>query len=407
MFTGLDDLHESNEFLSLLLDNITSAVLIADADRRIHRFNRSFLDLFDSPQRAPSEARFGEAMRCRYKEDEDRPCGQTSNCENCELRGTLLETLTKRVPVDRAPLSREFYRGGKPVLKHLELSTRKLIFARQDMVMVIITDVTDEVNQREELERKTRQLETDLTAAAGIQRSLLPQENLPLDSVRMAWRFRPSGQIGGDFFNFHCPDGNRLGLYMLDVCGHGVSAAFMATTASQFLLSRRGLFSEDGGIRDPADVLNSLEEEFPFERFSSYLTIACATLDLAEGMFTYACAGHPPPVLIEGDGSISALDRHGPIIGLGGGKPFTQAEILLRPGDRVVLYTDGILDTRDPEGEFFGDDRLMDVLGAQRARPIRSMADALWDEVEKFSGRQRPEDDISILALEYCPPLRD
>ena len=404
MNSDLDDLHESNDFLNLLLDNISSAVLIADEKGRIHRFNRSFLDLFDSPQRDPTETRFGEAMRCRYREDESRPCGETTHCENCILRQTLIETLTKDVPVDRAPLTREFYREGRAETRHLELSTRGLSFKGREMVLVIIHDVTDEVTQREELERKNRQIDDDLAAAAGIQRSLLPKDHLALDSVRLAWRFRPSGQIGGDFFNFHCPDNERLGLYMLDVCGHGVSAAFMATTASQFLLSRQGIIGRGGGVRAPARVLSNLEDAFPFERFGSYMTIACATLDLTDGRFTYACAGHPPPILLESDGSVSPLTHHGPIIGLGLGPGFTEEEILLRHGDRVVLYTDGILDTRSPEGAFFGEERLVEVLTAYRSRPLQEAADEVWESVQTFGRRRRPEDDISILVLEYRVP---
>ncbi len=401
MFTDLEDLHESNDFLNLLLDNITAAVLIADGGGRIHRFNRSFLDLFDSPQRDPTETRFGEAMRCRYHGEEGRPCGETTHCGNCVLRQTLVETLTKDVPVDRQPLTREFFRGGQASTRHLELSTRKLAFKGRDMVLVIIHDVTGEVTQREELERKSRQINDDLAAAAGIQRNLLPKDRLDLDSVRLAWRFRPSGQIGGDFFNFHCPDHERLGLYMLDVCGHGVSAAFMATTASQFLLSRQGIMGRGGGVRAPASVLNSLEAAFPFERFGSYMTIACATLELGEGKFTYACAGHPPPILIEADGSVSPLSHHGPIIGLGAAQGFTEDEILLRDGDRVVLYTDGILDTRSPDGEFFGEERLIEVLTAHDGRSVQDTADGVWEAVQTFGRRRRPEDDVSILVLEY------
>lgn len=401
MFTDLEDLHESNDFLNLLLDNITAAVLIADEDGRIHRFNRSFLDLFDSPQRDPSETRFGEAMRCRYQGEEARPCGETTHCGNCVLRHTFVETLTKDVPVDRQPLTREFFRDGQAELRHLELSTRRLAFKGRAMVLVIIHDVTEEVTRREELERKNRQIEGDLAAAAGIQRSLLPKDPLDLDSVRLAWRFRPSGQIGGDFFNFHCPDHERLGLYMLDVCGHGVSAAFMATTASQFLLSRQGIMGRDGGVRAPAKVLNSLEDAFPFERFGSYMTIVCATLELGEGRFTYACAGHPPPILIEADGSVAPLSHHGPIIGLGAGPGFTEDEILLRNGDRLVLYTDGILDARNPEGDFFGEERLIEALTGPGQPSVQEAADAVWDAVQSFGRRRRPEDDVSILVLEY------
>ena len=138
MWTEIDDLKESNEFLNLLLDNINSAVLIADENLQIHQFNDSFLNLFDSAAESILEASFGETAGCVNAITENKSCGQTSYCARCILRRSLIQTLTDRVPVDNQPLNRVFYINGTPVEKHLQFSTRTIMYQGRKMFLIII-----------------------------------------------------------------------------------------------------------------------------------------------------------------------------------------------------------------------------------------------------------------------------
>ena len=128
MWTELEDLKESNEFLNLLLDNINSAVLIADENLQIHQFNNSFLSLFDSAAESVLEASFGETAGCVNAITENKACGQTSHCAQCILRRSLIQTLTDRVPVDNQPLNRVFYINGEPVQKHFHSAPAQSCF---------------------------------------------------------------------------------------------------------------------------------------------------------------------------------------------------------------------------------------------------------------------------------------
>ncbi len=386
MWTELKNLKESNEFLNLLLDNINSAVLIADENLRIHQFNDSFLNLFDRATESVLETSFGETVGCVNAIIENKTCGATSQCSQCILRSSLIHNLIDRAPVNNQPLNRVFYIKGKPVEKHFQFSTRPITFQGRKMFLIIIYDVTDIELQKIELQRKQKRIDQDLESAAAIQKSLLPDRSPRIENIRVAWRFEPCEQIGGDIFNIHNMDERNVGLYMLDVCGHGVPAALISVAVSQFLISGDGLLGNNCEHVSPDIVVNRLDDAFPFERFDSFFSIICMKLDLQEGLLTYSSAGHPPPLLVHPDGFIETLDRRGPSIGIGIGSKETisQETIKLQAGDKILLYTDGLLENRNPAGDFFGKMRFYDVLQKYRNEPVEEIVEAVYTSVKDF-----------------------
>jgi sigma-B regulation protein RsbU (phosphoserine phosphatase) len=402
MTIDLNDLRESNEFLNLVLDNMGAAVLIADEDFQIHQFNDSFLSLFDNAALPVLPAKtFGEVSGCVNAVKENTRCGESSQCAACVLRHSLIQTLLADAPVDRKPLERIFYIKGQAVQKYLRFTTRRITYQGRTMILVIIYDVSDIEQQKAELERRQRLIEKDLKAAAGIQRSLLPEKNPIVRKLKTAWRFIPCERIGGDIFNIHPVDDNQVGLYMLDVCGHGVPAAMIAVAVSQFLLGSRGLLGGGCELVSPETVLNNLDEAFPFERFESYFSIVCMTLDVERGRLTYGSAGHPPPVLLHPGGGLEVLDFRGPVIGYGAGGRFRQEQVTLAPGDRIILYTDGILETRSRRGQAFGKERFYELLSRFSGLGLEDLVDSVFAEGKAFLDGAKPDDDISLLGIEY------
>ena len=399
--TELKDLKESNEFLNLLLDNINSAILIADENLQIHHFNNSFLNLFDHAANGISGKGFGEVTGCVNAVIENKPCGETSHCAHCLLRKSLVRTLVENAPIDRQHLERTFYLNGKPVQKHLEFSTRRISFQGRNMFLVIIYDITAIEEQKIELQRKQKQIEQDLEVAAAIQQSLLPEDRPLIAGIEAAWRFEPCEQIGGDIFNLVKLDEDHVGLYMLDVCGHGVPAAFMAVAASQFLRGGRGLLGKRTGALPIENIVEKLERAFPFERFDSYFSIVCLKINVKADTLSYCCAGHPPPILLRADGTTELLDQHGPVIGSGSDTPFGQEEKVLFREDKLLLYTDGIYECRNPAGDIFGKDRLYAVVEKNRKLPLQGLVNGVFAAVENFRQGAKPDDDMSLLGIEY------
>lgn len=401
MAPELENLKESNEFLNLLLDNINSAVLIADENLKIHQFNNSFLSLFDTAAECTLEAGFGETAGCVNAVIENKSCGETSHCADCILRRSLIHNLIENAPVNKQSLNRVFYINGEPVRKHLQFSTRTIMFQGRKMFLVIIYDVTDIEQQKIELQKKQELIDRDLESAAAIQKSLLPDKSPEIENIQVAWKFEPCEQIGGDIFNIHHMDERNVGLYMLDVCGHGVPAALISVTVSQFLNSTDGLLGSNCELLSPEIVLNKLDHSFPFERFDSFFSIIYMTINVKDGWLDYSCAGHPSPILIRSDGSMDFLNQRGPIIGFDSEAPFGQSSIQLQAGDRVILYTDGLLESRNPAGDYFGKLGLYNVLKDHRTEPIQVMVETVYAKIKDFRQQAAPDDDISLLAVEY------
>jgi sigma-B regulation protein RsbU (phosphoserine phosphatase) len=401
MTINLQDLRESNEFLNYILDNMGAAVLIADENFRIHQFNDSFLNLFDSAAAVSTIRTFGEVSGCVNAVTENKPCGETSACAACVLRHSLIQTLIADAPVDRKPLDRVFYINGQAVQKYLRFSTRRIVYQGRTMILVIIYDVTDIERQKVELQRKQAMIDDDLKAAAAIQRSLLPEGNPSIPDLRVAWRFDPCERIGGDIFNIQRVDEDQVGLYMLDVCGHGVPAALISVAVSQFLAGPRGLLGGGCQLASPEAALNHLNEAFPFERFDSYFSIVCMSIDIRRRVLTYGGAGHPSPVLLRAGGNLETLACHGPVIGFGSDLPYEQKELRLDPGDKIILYTDGLTENRGRDGRPFGRDTFYQILRGFRNSPVEVLVDGLHAEVQTFLKGVRPDDDISLLGVEY------
>ncbi len=255
----------------------------------------------------------------------------------------------------------------------------------------------------QELVDKQQRLDEDLRSAAGIQKSLLPK-GLPAGvAIPFAWEFQPSQFIGGDILNMVELQPGLLGLYIVDVAGHGVPAALVSVSVFQALLPSSGLIIQDGLPVPPVDVLGALDREYPLERFEKAFTMVYATLDMASGKLTFANAGHPRPLLFRADGSLEELDVASAPVGAGGLLPFSQDERVLSPGDRLLLFTDGVVEQPSPSGgRMFGLERLIEALASTRGLELGPWLAKAKERVLDFGGLSEPPDDITLVAIEFA-----
>jgi len=259
-----------------------------------------------------------------------------------------------------------------------------------------------------ELQERQNVIDQDLMAAAAIQRALLPERMPFTDRLQVEYVFLPCERIGGDIFNVFALDDHSVGIYIVDVCGHGVPAAMIATLVSQ-AMSQSGngdcsLFAEKrrAMIKSPLQVLDRLDRLFPFERFDRYFTISYMVLDLRSGSYSYCSAGHPPILLQKKNGDIIFLEAGGPIIGLGELAPRREeGSGQLVPGDRLFLYTDGIVELENAAGEVFGVEGIQLLVKQQKGIPLGDYSAAVTRVLEKFVHGTHVNDDISLLCLEF------
>lgn len=289
----------------------------------------------------------------------------------------------------------------------MELTVSAVELPSRRLCICIARDITARVKAQEAQLHYTRRLaeqqaslERDLRAAAEIQKSLLPGRLTPDPRYEVGWLFKPSAAIGGDIFNLLTPGPDRLSAYMLDVSGHGAPSALVAAAAAQaILLNSRG--GADGVEPAPDQVLKTLDAEFPLERFDRYFSLFFVSVDLAGRSLRYCNGGHPPPVLAGREGGVRFLEAGGTVVGLGGMLPFECARAPIAPGDRLLLYTDGLTEFEDASGRAFGLERVLAWLDKTRDRDVRASLDLLDREIKAFGGGGGPQDDLSVLLIRF------
>ena len=264
-------------------------------------------------------------------------------------------------------------------------------------------------NLTREVIEKQKHLDDDLKVAAGIQQSLLPSREVPENSqLKWVWRFKPCQEIGGDIFNILRLDETHYAVYMLDVSGHGIASALVTVSASQMLQPHantllkkncgKGLGNE---IISPVDVVKELDNEYPMERFDKYFTLVYMLIDTEKGLLRYCNAGHPPPILFRANGTAEKLEKGGPMVGLQGALPFEEGEIALAFGDRVILYTDGVVEYEKTDMDFYGEERFNDAITRSAGVNIDAFLDDVMEDLTTFGEGAPPRDDITLLAFEY------
>jgi sigma-B regulation protein RsbU (phosphoserine phosphatase) len=259
-----------------------------------------------------------------------------------------------------------------------------------------------------ELIEKDQRIDIDLKAAAEIQKSLLPQKTFFEENLEIAWKFEPCEHMGGDIFNIFKMDAEHLGVYMLDVSGHGVPAAMVTVSVSQFLQQNSVQLQKNSSIMPPAEVLDALDKEFPFERFNNFFTITYFIINVKNGHTVYSNAGHPFPIHLHKKETIELLKKGGPTIGIGDFDAiddrkirFEEGHLKLKPGDKLFMYTDGIVEYQNDKEELYGDDRFYSSLKTQKAESVTNMIDQCIKSLMEFGNNTNPQDDITLLGLQF------
>ncbi|NDV24287.1 SpoIIE family protein phosphatase [Desulfovibrio sp. JC022] len=248
---------------------------------------------------------------------------------------------------------------------------------------------------------KARIIKEDLAAAAFIQKSFLPQETCTMGNVCLNWLFKPSGDVGGDMFNLVPLDTDKTSFYLLDISGHGVSAALAAISVSR-LLSRSDHFTaQQNKVIPPSELLKQLDADFPIERMNKHFTMFYSVISKSKKTLTYSSAGHLPPLLLRKDGSIEHLDKGGSVIGINAGIPFEQDTVPFHPGDRLISYTDGLSEYESPSGEQFGSPRLESCVLDHNKKTSKQLLDGVYNEMLAFGDNRPLQDDVTICCLEF------
>lgn len=254
-------------------------------------------------------------------------------------------------------------------------------------------------------------MKKDLEAAARIQAAFLPDEVVEMTGARFAWRYVPCDELAGDTLGIVPFDDTKVGVYVVDVSGHGVPSALLSVSLSRLLTNdptSSVFWSTDDGnprIASPTEVMTRLAQRFPYDiQTGQYFTMIYAVIDLDRGEMTYASAGHEPLIVVRQDGSFEFGSSTGRPVALVppilAESVYEERTVAVGAGDRIYLYSDGIPEGRDADGEEFDKEQLASKLVGLRDEDLDSGLPALLETVRSWQGGPAFVDDVSIVGVE-------
>jgi phosphoserine phosphatase RsbU/P len=252
--------------------------------------------------------------------------------------------------------------------------------------------IQNDLLQKEMVVRE--RLETEVQLARQIQQTFIPESLPQFTDWELAARWKTARQVGGDFYDVFDLPGERLGLFIADVADKGVPAAlFMALTRTLV----RAAVTE---LESPADAMKRVNDLLiPDTKQGMFVTAVYAVLDMQNHELTYVNAGHNPPLWIKCDKSVERLTRTGVALGAAEQVSYRQRVIPLQKNDSILLYTDGLTESFNIEGEFYGEERLIEALRADGCSSASSLMDAVEKSLLNFVQDMPPADDLTMLVL--------
>ena len=251
----------------------------------------------------------------------------------------------------------------------------------------------------EQIARQLVEINLELEMARQIQLSILPRDTPKIRGLHIVARYLPMTSVAGDFYDFIIVDDKRVGILVADVSGHGLSSALIASMLQVALTAQAAHASE------PERVLSGLNQALcgKFER--NFVTAAYVFVDMEKKLMTYAGAGHPPLLFSrKSAGKVSAVTENGLFLGMFPEATYASLQLPVQAEDRVVLYTDGIPETKSPSEQEFGTARFIKFMENNRSLAVDHFADGLLDELSRWSEQPRgqgQQDDITVLTIDF------
>lgn len=279
-------------------------------------------------------------------------------------------------------LSRKLHYQTPRVLGHLAFAVFLLSFAIVAVQMISAN------------ERRLLSIDKELEVARQLQFSILPTAIPEIENVRIAVCYRPMTAVAGDFYEFVCADGNRIGFLVADVTGHGVPAALIAS------MIKVATQSVEACAHDPREVLRGLNRILFKQLHEQYVSAAYLWMDTEHGKALYSAAGHPP-LLRWRDGRLERIESNGLLFGIVPDPDYPVCDLSIHTGDRFLLCTDGVIEPENARGDSFGDKKLEEVVRNNQSRPPSELSDQLLSEIRLWRPASlAQQDDITLIVID-------
>lgn len=262
----------------------------------------------------------------------------------------------------------------------------------------------------DELQRLYDSLDNDLLEAKKLQQSLLRERKKSFETGDLSLMLRSSGHVGGDLVGFFPAGEGQLGVFAIDVSGHGISSALMTARLAGYLsatapdqnVALHKLPDGSFAMRPPEETIAILNDMVLTEMETEhYFTLLLACIDLTSGAVVLSQAGHPHPAVQRRDGRVEQYGTGGFPVGLVGGVTFEQYSINLSPGDRLLLLSDGVTECPNETEAMLGEEGLTRIMEKLKDIKGANLLEALLWELTDFAGNGDFPDDVSGILFEY------
>ena len=240
-------------------------------------------------------------------------------------------------------------------------------------------------------------LRHELDVAKKIQTSILPKSIPVIENLEIAVNYYPMAQVGGDYYDFHVVGKNKIGIFIADVSGHGIPAAIIASML-KIAFSIQAAFSDD-----PARLLSRINKSMLGNVGMNFITASYIYLDLETNMMTHARAGHPPLYIHSAESDeVKEFSQKGKLLGLFPEIQLETIELPIQKGDRIVLYTDGIIEARNSNDEMFGDELFIGYIRKHSKMKPVDFTKLVMNDVKSWIGNtpSNHHDDVTLMVID-------
>jgi len=258
-----------------------------------------------------------------------------------------------------------------------------------------LQEAYDELKAAQEQLIEKERLERELKVAAEIQLSILPDVLPSHPEFDFGGRILPARQVGGDFYDVFELGDNKLGVVIGDVADKGVPSAIFMARAHALIIA------EADNVSTPGEVLRMVNQHITrLEKSTQFVTALYGVLDTTTREFSYARAGHEPPLLLEADGTVQRLPhKPGMALGLWENIALDENSFVMPKGSVLMMFTDGMTDCRNPKGEPFGLERIKNTMIELRDFSAQAGCDQLFDTLMTYQDGSKQDDDVTLVAV--------
>jgi len=388
----LKTIKESLEYVDDIVQSITDPMIILSPSSTIRKVNKPLCDILGYKEEELLEMPLNKILIKNYSEHQlTEKAGDEESIFGKNVEMNFLSKNGNEIPI--------MY--STSVMTDSEGNIKGSV--------CIAKDVTEQRMRQQQLQKAYALINKDLKTALTLQESLLP-EPMTIYNIEFEWLYKPSLYLSGDTFNYFKLDENHIGIYLIDVVGHGISSALLSFSLNKLLsplvdegnpLKYRSDDEPFYRISPPSLAIEAINNKYQKAKDSlQYFSMVYAVIECNTGITRIVTAGHPQPFLLKKNGEILPVGKHCSPVGIIKNIKYEEVEFTLNVGDRLFIYSDGITECSNPRGEFFSDTRFSAHIKEHAGLSLKDYMNDFQDTLNQWRGDSEFDDDISMVAIE-------